>query len=162
MLRGIDARHHHAPPPPPPSRDGAAAPTERAAGTTTATAAAFHEQRSAELDFTTADGDTVTISASSTRDVAYASYDRKGQVSGTAVQASGEDTLSIQVDGSLDKEELRDIQKVLKFLRRAARDGEIDAREAKQLMRRDDLDSLSGVTAEFSVTRSAVAFAATA
>jgi hypothetical protein len=86
--------------------------------TSTATAGGFSSSRTLDLTIKTREGDTVTISSSQTTTVASAgSVGSEGSV-GAAVKSTSS-SLSISVDGSLSKDELADLQKVLKALGQA-------------------------------------------
>jgi hypothetical protein len=122
---------------------------------------AVHVERTTSLTIVTDDGDRVTLNASQARDFAFVGYRAPGQVAAGAM-ASASSSFSLQVEGSLDAEELREVGKVLRWLRRAGRDGQIDAREVGHLMKRNDLDSLGSVSGAMTTTRSVVALEATA
>ncbi len=83
--------------------------------------------RLSSLDFTltTADGDRVTLSTSTTDVLGAVSVTDKDGTSQTAVTSS-ETSFSLTVEGTLDKRELRDLRKVARFLagRRGTRRGE--------------------------------------
>jgi hypothetical protein len=76
--------------------------------------------KSLDLTLTTKDGDTVTISSSfSLTEMAAAAKDGDSSVSAMLRTASS--SLSIDIQGSLDREERADLQKALKLLAKAAR-----------------------------------------
>lgn len=137
------------------SRAASAANAESPAGAALS-AGAYRETRSASFTFVTADGDTVTIDSSATREFAYATYESDGQMASGA-RSSLSSSASLTVEGTLDAEELQDIRKALKFLRRAGQDGEIDEREIESFTRRQDIDSLQSVAGSIEVSRTAVA-----
>jgi hypothetical protein len=105
----------------------------------------------AEIDITTKDGDTVTISLSSDVDAGYAYYRRTGSAAGSelearALVASASQELQITVQGNLDEQELADIAKLVKQLGQAIRSfvrGDTTA-SARQALDVKALDSLSG------------------
>jgi hypothetical protein len=131
------------------------APSAESPAGVAVSAGAYRETRSASFTFVTADGDTVTIDSSATRELAYATYDADGQMAAGA-RFSQSASASLTVEGTLDAEELQDIRKALKFLRRAGKDGEIDARELETFTRRQDIDSLQSIAGSIEVSRSAV------
>lgn len=118
-------------------------------------AGAYREARSASFTFVTADGDTVKIDSSTTREFAYATYESDGQMA-AGVRSSASSSASLTVEGTLDPEELQDIRKALTFLRRAGQDGQIDEREMETFTRRQDIDSLQSIAGRIEVSRSAV------
>jgi hypothetical protein len=105
----------------------------------------------AEIDITTKDGDTVTISLSSDIDAGYAYYRRTGPGAGSelearALVASASSELQITVQGNLDERELADITKLVRQLGQAIRSfvkGDTTA-SARQALEVNGLDSLSG------------------
>jgi len=80
-----------------------------------------------QLQLTTRDGDTVTISASVDETLTYGP---DGSTGGQKLVAGTKDSLSVQVSGSLDRRELRDIERYvrrfLRDLRGALRTGNAD------------------------------------
>lgn len=117
------------------------APPSRAEG-----AAAVAVTRSARLDLTltTRDGDTVTISsANSDTTVAAAAQDHDGTATGFLRSTSS--SVSIEVHGSLDREELADLQKALKALAHAARRGDVE--KLQRRLAHAHLDSVASLSA---------------
>lgn len=134
-------------------------------------------RRSAELTIVTGDGDRVTISAAATNAVTYdavgasvSNENGTGQAAGVSVQRSSSQSLAISVEGTLDKDELRDIQKLVKMLEKAAsgrphgHHGRHHRRsrgtDLAQQVDRANLDSLAQVTASVTVSRTVTAAAA--
>jgi hypothetical protein len=107
----------------------------------------------AEIDITTKDGDTVTISLASDVEAGYAYYRRTGPGAGSEVEAralvaSASQELQITVQGSLDEQELADIAKLVKQLGQAIRsfvrgDTTASARQALDVQARDSLSGFS-------------------
>jgi hypothetical protein len=124
-------------------RQGANASTDLAA------VLASHEV-SAEINITTDDGDTVTISLESEADAGYAFYSRpasggEGGLKASALVASVSRDLEVSVQGELDDEELADISSLLKRIELVIRNflkGNFAA-AAQQALGGADLDSLS-------------------
>jgi hypothetical protein len=116
----------------------------------TGTAAAFTgAARTSSMDFTltTADGDRVTLSTATTEVLGAVAVTGKDSTSQAAF-ASSETTLSLTVEGSLDKDELRDLRKVAKFLAKAAAGRDV-GKLAKRLSR-PDLGTVASVSASAS------------
>jgi hypothetical protein len=116
----------------------------------TGTGAAFAgAARTASLDFTltTADGDRVTLSTSTTDLVGAVSVTGKDGTSQAAVTSS-DTTFSLTVEGTLDKHELRDLRKVAKFLAKAAAGHDVE--KLARRLSRPDLDTVASVSASAS------------
>lgn len=129
-------------------RDGqASAPAVRVAQTT--------RQTTAALTITTADGDTVSFSAAALASATYAKARVQSEEDGqrTAVDATATTRslirqTTIAAEGDFDAEELRDIQKLLKGMRKVARQffrGHV-AVAGKKAGRLDPGDSPAGFT----------------
>lgn len=114
------------------------------------------EQKSADIDLVTAEGDRVTISLNSLHGESYSSYNSNGYANGmiSKVQmeafrsVTGSEAL-ITLEGDLNEEELADIQTVLGKIEILASDffsGEIDEAVAKSLQF-DDMGSVVGLQA---------------
>jgi hypothetical protein len=105
--------------------------------------------RTSSVDFTltTADGDRVTLSTATTEVLGAVAVTGKDGTSQAAV-ASSETTFSLTVEGSLDKDELRDLRKVAKFLAKAAAGRDVE-KLAKRLSR-PDLGTVASVSASAS------------
>ena len=103
--------------------------------------------RSTDLSIVTAQGDKVTISASATHGVGYAaatgSSDGVSLTAG-AVSVSDSSSLSISVEGDLNRRELHDINKVVRALQRAAARG--DASRLLDRLSQAHLRSLSTIS----------------
>lgn len=84
-------------------------------GSTTATATAASASRdvSASLSITTKEGDTVSISASFDTTATYASLRGSGQ-RGSSLSVSTSSEISLQVQGNLSEQEMKDIARVVK------------------------------------------------
>jgi hypothetical protein len=121
--------------------------------------------RTTELQVTTAEGDRVTLSTSSTRSVGYgaATASSAGTSLAAAVfRTSGSDRVTLSVEGNLSKEELHDLAKIIKAFQRAAARG--DARKLLHRLGRPDLDTIATVSAsartETSITSAVASVAA--
>jgi hypothetical protein len=117
--------------------------------------------RSTELQVTTAEGDRVTISTSSTRSYGYAAASAASggaSVAGAVLLANGSDRVSLSVEGNLSKEELHDLAKIIKAFQRAAARG--DARQLLHRLRRSDLDTIATVSASARTETTVMAAAA--
>jgi hypothetical protein len=104
--------------------------------------------RTAELQVTTADGDRVTLSTASSRSVGYASASAAAGGAGLAAavfRANASDRVTLTVEGTLSKEELHDLAKLIKAFQRAAVKG--DARHLLHRLTRHDLDTIATVAA---------------
>ena len=103
--------------------------------------------RSTDLSIVTAEGDKVTISASATHGVGYAaaagSSDGVSLTAGS-VSISDSSSLSISVEGDLNRRELHDIKKVVRALERAAARG--DASRLLDRLSHAHLRSLSTIS----------------
>jgi hypothetical protein len=134
-----------------PSLWSAAHTRRESSGATNLLAVQASSETKAEIDITTKDGDTVTISLASDIEVGYAYYRRTGTPAGSelearALVASASQELQITVQGSLDQEELADITKLVKQLGQAIRSfvkGDTTA-SARQALDVKALDSLAG------------------
>jgi hypothetical protein len=105
--------------------------------------------RTSSFDFTltTEDGDRVTLSTDTTDVLGAVSVTDKDGTRQAAV-ASSETTLSLTVEGSLDKDELRDVRKVTKFLAKAA--AGYDVEKLARRLSRPDLGTVASVSASAS------------
>jgi hypothetical protein len=143
-----------APPPPPAPSSGSATDLEAASVTRT---------NSAELQITTDEGDVVTITRSSTFEAMVGSlrYQDRGPEGAYRQRMRFEETsrsreLSISVEGDLSPEELKDIHKLMAWLRPAFRSASPRAGTAAALrVDGSKLDSLSGFSLDLqqSITR---------
>ena len=105
--------------------------------------------RTSSFDFTltTADGDRVTLSTSTTDVLGAVSVTDKDGMSQAAVTSS-ETTFSLTVEGTLDKHELRDLRKVARFLAKAAAGHDVE--KLARRLSRPDLDTVASVSASAS------------
>ena len=90
---------------------------------------ALDTRANAEISLVTADGDKVTLSASSAMLATYSTYDYLGRIGGQTVsgrtenlQIAGSGAFSLAVEGELDEQELADIHKLLHALETTAAD----------------------------------------
>jgi len=114
--------------------------------------------QSMELSIVTAEGDRVTLSASSTRALGYAGAVGVGDgemVAAAAWQVNATTDVSLKVEGSLSREELVDLRKVIKAFRQAAARG--DASRLLHRLTRPDLDTIASVAGRVSVESSSSA-----
>jgi hypothetical protein len=105
--------------------------------------------RTSSFDFTltTADGDRVTLSASTTDVLGAVSVTDKDGTSQAGVTSS-DTTFSLTLEGTLDKGELRDLRKVVKFLAKAAAGHDVE--KLTRRLSRPDLDTVASVSASAS------------
>ena len=96
------------------------------------------------ISVTTRDGDTIAISAAQATAIAIAATGDDDR-SGAALVRSGSSSVEISVAGSLDHDEIVDLEKVLKVLAHAAH--RRDAQRLLQRLTRPDLDSLTRIEA---------------
>ena len=106
--------------------------------------------QSADIQIVTEEGDTVTLSASRTAELSFATYNSNGQTSAELRTGS---EFSMSVEGDLSRRELKDIRRALRIIMKAAEDfaennPEKAARRVSKLSR---LDHLAAVNAEFQV-----------
>jgi len=162
----------YAPPPPPPP---APARAEAAAA-----GVAVRTTKSALIEIVTKDGDRVTISAASVKAASASvatSQAPDGAVEAAATySAFSSRTLSVSVDGTLDRDEMQDIRQLVSALERGndwkSRErhgrghhhghelGEQRGDDVSRLIDRPSFDSLAGFTATFTASRSYAAVAA--
>ena len=109
------------------------------------TSEAVDRTASGTLSLTTRDGDTVTISASLENSLTYGP---DGSTGGNKLVLGSQRNLSVQVSGSLDPRELRDIRRIVRRflhdLRSALRTGDPSVSNLAQVHAR----SLQSLTAE--------------
>jgi hypothetical protein len=130
-----------------------AAEQPSASGSTAqATAVNLSQSRSSDITLVTAEGDTVTLSASQTMEMSFETYSSKG-VAGSAAGVSAEvrqsREFSLTIDGDLNREELKDIRKAIRTLVKAERDvlkGH-EERATERTARLQDLDQLISIDA---------------
>ena len=121
------------------------------------------DQKTADIDLLTAEGDRVTISVKSLLEESYTGYDSMGYMNGTMTRTQmetfssfSEREMLITLEGDLNEEELADIQKVLGKIESLAGDffaGEIDEALAKAIQF-DDLGSVVNLQASLQHTHS--------
>ncbi|MDY7031810.1 MAG: hypothetical protein SVY10_07865 [Thermodesulfobacteriota bacterium] len=124
--------------------------------TTEVNRASILEQKSADIDLVTAEGDRVTISLNSLHGESYSSYNSKGYVNGMiskvqmeAFRSVADSEALITLEGDLNEEELADIQTVLGKIESLAGDffsGAIDEIAAEGIQF-DDMGSVVGLQA---------------
>jgi hypothetical protein len=153
----------YAPPPLAPVR------TEAAVGRT-----AVETTRSALVEIVTADGDKVTISASAVKAATVAAAAGQSEtpegsaaIAGASYSTSSSQSLEISVEGTLEKDEIADIKRLLTMLERGARQadrgehgrGHHRGHDTDKHVEKASLDSLESFTATF---RTSTRYAATA
>jgi len=162
-IGSVSSDQSYAPPPPPPVR------TEAAVGRV-----AIETTRSALIEIVTDDGDTVTISASAVRAAGMAAAagqsdtpEGTAAVSGASYSSSSSQSMEITVEGTLEKDEIADIRRLLTMLERGARQadrgehgrGHHRGHDTKKHVEKADLDSLESFSATF---KTSTRYAATA
>lgn len=100
-----------------------------------------------DVTLTTADGDRVTLSTSTT-DVLGAVSVTGQDCTRQAAVTSSETSFSLTMEGTLDKDELRDLRKVAKFLAKAAAGHDVE--KLARRLSRPDLDTVASVSASAS------------
>ncbi|RMF88606.1 MAG: hypothetical protein D6736_10070 [Nitrospinota bacterium] len=118
---------------------------------------------STEIALTTAEGDRVTLSATSLSQAAYASYDYRGRLQGEAVdlhaetvQLSSQSGITITVEGDLSEEELADIHRLINTVEGIAREFFSGDQEGalRQALHIEDFDSIARFEADLQYSRS--------
>jgi len=126
-------------------------------------------QASAGISLVTADGDKVTLNASSSLQASLQTYDYLGRTQGQTVGARGKEFqlstssgYALTVEGTLDDEELADINDLLSTLSAVSQDFVAGkSQDALQhLTQLDDLGSIASFEASFNYTRRITAVAA--
>ncbi len=123
-------------------------------------AASISLSQSTDLTIETDEGDVVTLSMDKWLDATYSSnssltYGSDGSFSMSKQEhfdLSAGKEFTMEVEGDLNKEELKDIRKAVRAIRKIMKDflsGNLD-KMAKHAGRLDNLDTISGVDAEFS------------
>ena len=130
----------------------------------------LNARTNADISLITADGDKVTISASSTLLATHTTYDFLGRIEGQALAAHAEklqisstSEFAITVEGELDQEELADINKLLDAIKTTVAgvfSGKSDKLQ-QSLAGFGDLDSIASFEATLSYSRVASAERAT-
>lgn len=116
------------------------------------TAVNMCQSRSSDITLVTAEGDTVTLSASQTKEIWFDTYSSKGQSTGSdaALSASKSSEFSMTVEGDLNKEELKDIRKAIRTIWKAERDilkGH-DERATERTTKLAELDQIASIDAK--------------
>jgi hypothetical protein len=112
------------------------------------------QSQDAAITIFTAEGDKVTLSASSQTQFEFATYDANGFL-GRYRSAETSQSLSVSVEGNLSRQELKDIRKAIKTIGRAAdelTEGDVDG-ATRQVEKLQKLDTLSQVQAQVEVKR---------
>jgi len=112
------------------------------------------QSQNTALTLVTAEGDTVTLSSSFEREVKFETYNSEGESSRMRSREWSK-SVSLSIEGDLNREELRDIRKALRTIEKVNRtlmrgDVEKAAEQAEKLQR---LDSIVSLDAELSITR---------
>ena len=110
------------------------------------TSVAAGNRQSLDLTISTAEGDRVTLSSTSSATVAYATYE--GVVKAQAFSATRANELSLSIQGDLSKGEVRDIAKAIHAYNKVVKDissGRMRPAEAhaRQLNRLDEIASFA-------------------
>ena len=104
------------------------------------------QSRSSDITLVTAEGDTVTLSASRSTELSFETYGSTG----ASAEIRKNSEFSLTVEGDLNKEELKDIRKAIKTLYKAERDllkGH-DERAADRTAKLANLDQLASIDAK--------------
>jgi hypothetical protein len=118
-------------------------------------------QVSADLAVVTAEGDRVTLAADSALQASYISYDARGRVRGQsfnihaeALEATAANRIAVTVEGSLNEQELTDIQHLLSSIEGIAADFFVGApdQELVQTLDLRDFSALASFEATLELT----------
>jgi hypothetical protein len=122
--------------------------------------AAVSREQSADITIVTKEGDTVTLSADSSIEAAYATYDKKAQLKGAYSESMGrltsatvEREISISVEGDINDQEKKEIKQVMREIFKMMKDfltGRLDD-TAVSAVKDFELDTLANVEAKFEV-----------
>ena len=113
-------------------------------------------RKSTDISLVTAEGDKVTISAKSALQAELVSYDYRGRLNGNeaslqgrSLQISAENSFALSVEGDLSKEELADIQNLVKKIEKLGSDFFSQPLEESlaQTLELGDLDSIASFEA---------------
>lgn len=122
--------------------------------TAQSTAVNMSQSRSSDITLVTAEGDTVTLSASQTKEISFETYSSKGQSTDSDAVVSAEvrksSEFSMTIDGDLNREELKDIRKAIRTLFKAERDilkGH-DERATERTTKLAELDQIASIDAK--------------
>ncbi|HET9129902.1 MAG TPA: hypothetical protein VFO86_03080, partial [Terriglobia bacterium] len=120
------------------------------------------QSQTADITIVTAEGDTVTLSASRSVELSLATYNAQGKVGDSSAAVSGvsaelqrSSDFSITVDGDLNKEELKEIRTAFRTIQKAATDvlkGH-DERAAARTAKLGDLDQIASIDADLEFNR---------
>jgi hypothetical protein len=117
---------------------------------------------SADISLVTADGDKITLSANSSTQAILETYNYRGRIQGQAIAARGEESqlttssgFAVTVDGTLDDEELADINKLLDMIASVSEDFFSGNTQdgLKHLAEFDNLDAIASFEATLSYSR---------
>lgn len=131
--------------------------------------ASLEARANAGISLVTADGDKITLTANSSIHASLETYDYLGRIHGQTVAAHGEKLqlstasgFAITVEGSLDEEELADINKLLDTIASISKDFLSGNSQAglSHLAEIANLDSIASFEALLSYTRETSAFTA--
>lgn len=102
---------------------------ERTLGKTQVSSAALQIQKSSDITLYTAEGDKITLSSFSNLEINTLTYSSQGRINGEAERTEAKSTslseqfaLNLSVEGDLNEEELKDIQKALKTIEELSTD----------------------------------------
>lgn len=119
-------------------------------------------QQDTDVTIVTAEGDKVTLSSASQYHTAYATYEGLRCIGGDSARFQGQSfsldasrELSVMVDGNLNKEELKDIEKAMRTIDKILRDflsGDMD-HAVSELMKINALESISSLEASLQFER---------
>lgn len=157
--RSLEGGHRHHPP----RHRVGEKPQQENSAQVSAKSVQASQATSADFNIVTKEGDKVTISGASRYDLSYSTYTASGRLNDQSVDVKGESfslsasrELSIQVEGDLSEEELRDIRKLIKGSAEILGDfmrGDVD--EAfEDTLKLGKLDSLASFEAELTISRS--------
>jgi hypothetical protein len=120
------------------------------------------QSQTADITIVTAEGDTVTLSASRSAELSFATYnaqgrvgDSSGTISGMSAELHRSSDFSITVDGDLNKEELKEIRTAIRTIQKAATDvlkGH-DEKAATRTAKLAGLDQIASIDADLEFNR---------
>lgn len=112
-----------------------------------------------DLTIVTAEGDTVSLSATSVLRAAYTTYDAQGRLHGGSgltaetSRLSAKNQVALEVEGNLNAEELADVEQLLGHLTEMATDffaGDVDS-AIESALENDDLDTIAAFEASLTL-----------
>ena len=120
----------------------------------TANCGKVFQSQDASVTITTAEGDKVTLSANSQQQGEFATYNSSGLFAGVR-SLETKNSFSLSIEGSLNRQELKDIRKAIKVIGRATRElMEGDQKHAaKHVEKLQKLDTIAELQAEVAVKR---------